>query len=161
LHTAGTGTNYQGLYATVREFKKPTPEQVEATPATFVESKKASDLVDAMVAIDETFDRLKTLRSAPVSATPDNHLLNEATLLREHFREAQRLEDSQKRGATFMNGLASAENRASAFEESLTSSAEQARVDRAFSELSNSCASCHRAYRDKPISAKNNSPLPR
>jgi protein tyrosine phosphatase (PTP) superfamily phosphohydrolase (DUF442 family)/cytochrome c556 len=162
LHTVGTGTNFQGLYAAVRNFRKPTADQIKETSAKFVESIKVSGLVDAMVGIDQTFDRLKTLRAAAASTAPDNHLLNEATLLREHFREAQRLEDSKKRGAEFMKGLAAAENQASAFEDSLTSSAEGARVDRAFSELSNACASCHRSYRDQPLSlTKSAPPLPR
>jgi protein tyrosine phosphatase (PTP) superfamily phosphohydrolase (DUF442 family) len=158
LRTAGTGTNFQGLYATVRSFRKPNAEKLSATPAKFVEAQKASGLVDSMVSIDQTFDRLKTLRAAPVTSAPDNHLLNEATLLREHFREAQRLGDAKKRGGQFMKKLAAAENQASAFEEALGSSTDRVAADRAFNALANSCAACHRTYRDEP---KNPSPLPR
>jgi protein tyrosine phosphatase (PTP) superfamily phosphohydrolase (DUF442 family) len=162
LHTAGTGTNYIGLYATVRAYKKPTSAQLQATPANFTEARKPSGLVDSMVSIDETFDRLKSLRAASASCVPDNHLLNEATLLREHFREAQRLSDSKKRGSNFIKELVEAENQASAFEESLASSTDRASTDRAFKILENSCAACHRAHRDQPsLPAKSDSPLPR
>jgi protein tyrosine phosphatase (PTP) superfamily phosphohydrolase (DUF442 family) len=162
LHAAGTGTNYQGLYATVRDFKSPSVEAVKETPANFSEARKVSGLVDSMVSIDETFDRLKTLRASPVSTRPDNHLLNEATLLREHFREAQRLADSKKRGEQFIKELAAAENEATAFETALTSSSEPAVVERAFSSLANSCVACHKTHRDLPdVAAKSASPLPR
>src|ERR1051325_4899404 len=158
LRTVGTGTNFQGLYSTVRDFRKPNAEQIKAAPAKFVEAQKASGLVDSMVSIDQTFDRMKTLRRAAASASPDNHLLNEATLLREHFREAQRLAEAKKRGAQFMKDLAATENQASAFEDALSSSTDRIAADRAFSALANSCAACHRTYRDEP---KNSSPLPR
>ena len=111
-----------------------------------------------MVSIDETFDRLKSLRTSPVSTGPDNHLLNEATLLREHFREAQRLPDSKKRGAQFMKELTTAETAATAFETALTSSSEPTVVERAFKSLANSCVACHKIHRDPPDAA---SPLPR
>ena len=158
LRTAGTGTNFQGLYATVRDFRKPSTEQLKAVLAKFVEAQKASGLVDSMVSIDQTFDRLKTLRATPFTPGPDNHLLNEATLLREHFREAQRLAEAKKRGAEFMKKLAAAENQAGAFEEALSSSTDLVAADRAFKALANSCAACHRTYRDEP---KNSSPLTR
>jgi protein tyrosine phosphatase (PTP) superfamily phosphohydrolase (DUF442 family) len=161
LHTAGTGTNFQGLYETVRSFQKPSTNQIGLVPANFPESRKVSDLVDAMVSIDETFDRLKTLRASRQSSAPDNHLLNEATLLREHFREAQRLPDSQRRGAQFIKSLAEAEDQAARFEQTLTSSIEGAAIDRNFTELLNACAACHKAYRDKPIAAKIAPPLRR
>jgi hypothetical protein len=107
-------------------------------------------------------DRIKSLRSLPGSSAPDNHLINEATLLREHFREAQRLADARKRGPEFLKRLSAAEARATEFEQSLSSSFDRATADRVFQELANSCASCHRDYRDPPLSGpKNASPLPR
>jgi hypothetical protein len=150
LHVAGTGTNYQGLYATVRNFKKPTRWVLGAVPAMFSEARKPAGIVDSMVSLDETLDRIKSLRSSPGSSGPDNHLLNEATLLREHFREAQRLPDAEKRGPEFLRKLAAAEERATAFEQSLSSSSNAVAADRAFQELANCCVSCHRVYRDQP-----------
>src|SRR4051812_38380013 len=158
LRKVGTGTNFQGLYGTVRSFQKPNAAQLEAAPAKFVEAQRASGLVDAMVSIDETFDRMKTLRAAAATGGPDNHLLNEATLLREHFREAQRLAEAKKRGAEFMKQYAAAESQAGAFEDALSSSTDGVSADRAFKALGNSCAACHRTYRDEP---KNSPPLPR
>ncbi|HUS36920.1 MAG TPA: hypothetical protein VM680_16365 [Verrucomicrobiae bacterium] len=158
LATAGTGTNFVGLFATVRDFRKPSREELEKTPADLKDSQRISGLVDSMVAIDETFERLKTLRAAASSKAPDNHLVSEATLLREHFREARRLDDSKKRGDAFLKMLAEAEDLASAFEDSLTSSTDSLRVERAFGVLEKSCVSCHRTHRDE---AKSSSPLGR
>src|ERR1044072_3259574 len=42
LRTVGTGTNYQGLYATVRDFRRPSAETVNSTPANFLESRQVS-----------------------------------------------------------------------------------------------------------------------
>jgi protein tyrosine phosphatase (PTP) superfamily phosphohydrolase (DUF442 family) len=158
LDTAGTGTNFVGLFATVRDFRKPSRGELEKTPTEFKEAQRISGLVDAMVAIDESFERLKTLRTAASSAAPDNHLISEATLLCEQFREAQRLEDSRKRGHDFLKMLADTEDLASAFEDSLTSSTDALRVERAFIVLERSCVSCHRAHRDE---GKTSSPLGR
>jgi protein tyrosine phosphatase (PTP) superfamily phosphohydrolase (DUF442 family) len=152
LRTAGTGTNFQGLYATVRDFRKPSTEQLKAAPAKFVEAQKASGLVDSMVSLDQTFDRIKTLRSSPYPSGPDNHLLNEASLLREHFREAQRLPDVQKRGVEFVKALTRAEQHAEEFEQSLNSSFDRRAAGIAFNELANSCVACHRTHRDPPLS---------
>lgn len=162
LRAAGTGTNYQGLYATVRHFEKPTIAQLTATKADFVEAKKLSGLVDSMVSIDETFDRLRSLQGASVSAKPDNHLLNEATLLREHFREAQRLADAQRRGAAFLQELSAAESEAASLEDVIGSSSERGAMDRAIRSLGNSCVACHRAHRDQPVvGSKTSLPLGR
>jgi len=162
LHVAGTGTNYQGLYATVRDFKKPARSVLDAVPAKFSEARKPAGIVDSMVSLDETLDRIKSLRSSPASSGPDNHLLNEATLLREHFRETQRLPGAEKRGPEFLRKLAAAEDRASTFEQSLSSSSDAVAANRAFEALSDTCVSCHRLYRDPPLSsAIITSPLPR
>jgi len=160
LRTAGTGTNYQGLYATVRDFKQPIAEELEKTPANFVEAQKPTGLVDSMVSVDETFDRIKSLRAMPSSPGPDNHLMSEATLLREHFREAQRVGDAQKRGADFVKRLSAAEEVARQFEQALSSSFDPVAADRAFKQLSTLCASCHKDFRDAPLSTKKSaSPL--
>jgi protein tyrosine phosphatase (PTP) superfamily phosphohydrolase (DUF442 family) len=158
LDMAGTGTNFVGLFTTVRDFRKPWHGELEKTPTEFKEAQRISGLVDSMVAIDETFERLKTLRTSASSAAPDNHLISEATLLREHFREAQRLEDSRKRGRDFLKMLADTEDLASMFEDSLASSIDALRVERAFTVLERSCVSCHRTHRDE---GKTSSPLGR
>jgi protein tyrosine phosphatase (PTP) superfamily phosphohydrolase (DUF442 family) len=158
LGAAGTGTNFVGLFATVRDFRRPSREELAKTSADFKETQRISGLVDSMVAIDQTFDRLKTLRGAANSDGPDNHLISEATLLREHFREARRLEDSKKRGDGFLKRLAEAEDLTATFEDSLTSSTDAVGVERAFTGLEKSCVSCHRTHRDE---AKSSSPLGR
>lgn len=158
LGVAGTGTNFVGLFATVRDFQKPTREELAKTAPDFKEAQRISGLVDSMVAIDETFERLRALRAAASSPAPDNHLVSEATLLREHFREARRLEDSKKRGNNFLKILDEAEVFASAFEQSIAASTDAVMIERSFRELEKSCVSCHRSHRDE---AKSSSPLGR
>ena len=148
LKAAGTGTNYVGLFETVRKFRKPTEGEMAKTPANFSEARKVSGMVDSMVAIDETFERLKTLRKTSETLSADNHLLSEATLLREGFREIARLPDSKKRGPEFLKLVAETESLAGAFEQSVSSSTDKGAIDRAFMEVQRSCASCHRAHRD-------------
>lgn len=63
MKQAGTAPDYPGLYRAVREFHAPSPEEIArigALPAT----AKTPALVNAMVAIDERFDALKSAQTA-------------------------------------------------------------------------------------------------
>src|SRR5687768_1611489 len=48
LGLAGTGTNFVGLFATVRDFQKPTREELAKTAPDFKEAQRISGLVDSM-----------------------------------------------------------------------------------------------------------------
>lgn len=158
LHAAGTATNYGGLYKTVREFKKPSAAALASLPADFPEAAKVSGLVDAMVAIDTSWDHLKAVHAAGYSAPPshpDIHPASEAVILWEHYREAQRLSDAGQRGADFVERLEKAEAEAKnaerllrAFASDSSSADLRARLDRSFDAISTGCASCHKAHRD-------------
>src|SRR5688572_2963573 len=58
LKAAGTGSNYVGLYQTVREFRPPTAAPLNALPSELPETIKVSGLVEMMVAIDERWNHL-------------------------------------------------------------------------------------------------------
>lgn len=157
LTAAGTATNYVGLYDTVRTFRKPSVEQMRATPAAFPESVRVSGLVDAMVAIDDRWDHLKAVRAAGYEVPkdhPDIRPANEAVILWEHYREAQRLPETARRGAKFTELLRTAEAQAHDAERLLEEYARdrqptiRAQLDRTFDSMANSCASCHRRFRD-------------
>jgi hypothetical protein len=159
LMMAGTATNYVGLYDVVRGFSKPTGEQLDRIPRTFPEIARVSGLVDAMVTIDERWEHLKAVRAAGYQVPkqhPDLKPPNEAVILWEHYREAQRLPDVDiaGRGAKFVESLKKAEAEARDVERLLRLFANdprpdvRAQLDKGFGAMGKTCASCHADYRD-------------
>jgi hypothetical protein len=157
LVAAGTATNYSGLYDVVRAFHKPTVEQLRSVPCEFAEIAKVSGLVDAMVDIDERWDHLKLVRAAGYQA-PKEHAdikpANEAVMLWEHYREAQRLPDAAHHGTDFRDRLKAAEREAREAERLLrlfaaeSKTAVRAQLDKTFDAMAKTCSSCHKSYRD-------------
>jgi hypothetical protein len=167
LAAAGTSTDYDGLFKSVREFKKPSTDEFRKIPAEFPETKEVSGLVDAMVAIDQTFDRMKSMRKAGYKATtadPDANAAHEMTILFEHFLEAQRLPEAQKRGPEFMAKLAAAEQFAkearAAYQKYKVQRDDEGlkTLDAALDSTAKQCSDCHRAYRDNTVTVRLRSP---
>lgn len=158
LEDAGTATNYVGLYEMVRNFKKPSVEQLKAVSSDLPEISKVAGLVDAMVGIDERWDNLKAVRAAGYQAPkdhPDIKPANEAVILWEHYREAQRLPDAAQRGHDFIARLKTAERDAReaerllrSFEATPADATLREQLDKAFDASARNCASCHKTYRD-------------
>lgn len=162
LVTAGTSTNYAGLYAVVREFHMPTSEQLNALPADFPETAKVSGLVEAMVQIDERWEHLKAVRAAgylPPPSHPDIQPANEVVILWEHYREAQRLPDVIANGSDMVERFKAAEAGAKEAERLLRlfgsggNADIKAQLDQTFDALAMSCSACHQAHRD-PVGSK-------
>jgi hypothetical protein len=157
LTAAGTSTNYDGLFKTVRDFKAPSPAELQKIPAEFAESKEVSALVDAMVQIDHAFDRIKKMRAGkyqPPKDDPDLNAAHEMTLLLENFREAQRLPEAEKGGSQFLGKLSEAEQLAkdarAAYQKQLHTGEETLKaLDAAVDSLAKQCSTCHRTYRDR------------
>ncbi len=157
LAYAGTSTNYPGLYQAVRQFQAPTAQQLEATPANFPERASVSGLVEAMVKIDEHWERLKQVRAAGY-VTPKEHPdivpANETVILWEHYREAQRLPEVRQEGPDLVERFGKAEVLAKEVEGLLRlfgsgGSVEiKAQLDKRFDALAKDCSTCHKAYRD-------------
>lgn len=160
LQAAGTATNYQGLYAVVRNFQKPSAADLQSLPTELPEVSKISGLTDAMVEIDARFDNLKAIRGAGYAAPKNNPDLDpsaEAVVLWEHFREAQRLPESAAKGPKFSAQLAAAETEAKKIETLLndfskappeTRASARGRLDKAIDAIASRCSACHREYRD-------------
>ena len=110
-----------------------------------------------MVAIDERWDYFKAYGKAGYQKPrehPDIQPAHEAVILWEHFREAQRLEMSMKLGKDFLERLQAVETLAQTVEKSLLQQeADPAPtwvdLDRQFDALAQSCAACHKIYRDR------------
>jgi hypothetical protein len=150
METAGTATNYAGLYRSVREFRAPTREELRGLPADFPAQARVSDLAEAMVKIDDQFEGLKAIRSAGFHTPADQPDLspgNQSLMLWESLREAQRLEASQKRGENFLAEMGKAENAAKDLHGRLKATATGG-AEQAFQAVAGSCSACHKAHRD-------------
>lgn len=152
LKQAGTAADYPGLHRAVREFRAPTPEEI-ARVGELAETAKTPTLVDAMVAADALFDHLKAQQAAGWDAgagNPARQPAHVAVLLREQFREIARTEDAAKRGDDFRRRLAESEKSAAILCENLRATPrDRAALDAAMKSAAESCAACHRAFRNE------------
>ena len=151
LVLAGTAKDYPGLYRAVREFHAPTAEQLGAIGA-LPEVAKTPALVDTMVAIDERFDVLKNQQRTGWDALPENPDMwpaHQATLLWEQLRELARTDDTAKRPDDYRRLLADAEKSAAALRAALgVSPFDKNKLDAAMKQTTQSCAACHKAFRN-------------
>lgn len=151
LRAAGTAPDYPGLYRATREFQPPTAEQLAAVKE-LPEVTKPSSLVEAMVAIDEHFARLKQSQKAGWKTPPGHADIappHEATLLWEQLRELGRAADMQKRPEDYQLIQAEAESEADTLRGLLKIPADHAAIDYSFRLVSQSCAACHKQYRNQ------------
>lgn len=151
LVRAGTSADYAGLYASV-DLPLPDAARIDAVE-DLPEKSPVPGLVESMVAIDGTWDRLKAIERAgwrPPVDRPDLDPPHEALQLVEHFREAARLPDSLTRGGDFLEMLRAAERRAGDLERSLRSGGPATDLAAASREVGRSCVDCHKRDRDLP-----------
>ena len=150
LKQAGTSDDYAGLYRDIRGFQKPDAETLAKIPSQLPEVTPTPSLVDAMVAIDEHFDRLKSAQAVEwreIPGQPDLSPAQTATLLWEHFREVTRDPSTVKRGAGYAAKLASAEKTAKDLMTVLKAN-DASEKNAAFKAVSRDCAACHKAHRN-------------
>jgi cytochrome c556 len=110
-------------------------------------------MVDTMVEIDQRWDRLRHL--AAHMDHPEK-TANEATLLWEQFREAQRLPESAKLGKSFRTDMAKSEQAALRLRDMLAADAKGAKLpapdlQSAIDGVAKSCKNCHESYRDSTV----------
>ena len=151
LREAGTSPDYPGLYRAAGEFRPPTATEL-ATVKQFPESTKPSSLVEAMVAIDEHFSWLKQAQKAGWKTPPgpaDISPPHEATMLWEQFKEIARTEDTAKRPADYRQKLNEAERATDGLRVRLAQPADAPALDTAFKQSTQTCAACHKSYRNK------------
>jgi hypothetical protein len=153
MKQAGTAPNYVGLWASAREFKKPTKEELDKADATFPSAVPISSLAAAMVSIDERWEHIRAIRAAAWSTpkeSPDLDPPHEALMLREDFRELHRAGETEKRPAGFLQKMAAAELSAQKLEDALRGK-DTEKAQAAFEEIGKNCKSCHATYRDVPL----------
>ncbi len=132
MRQAGTADDYPGLYRAAREFRPATKAQLEQA-GELPEVAKTPALVDAMVALDARLDATKSAASADGA--------QQATLLWEQVRELARSDDATARPADYLAKLGDAEKAAAALRRSVS--------DGTIRALSESCAACHKGYRNR------------
>jgi protein tyrosine phosphatase (PTP) superfamily phosphohydrolase (DUF442 family) len=151
LKEAGTAADYSGLYRSAMEFRLPEAAAL-ARITELPEVAKTSSVVDAMVAIDAEFDRLKTAQKfgwKNIPDQPDMVPAHSTTILWEHLRELIRAEDTSKRPEDYRAKLSAAERAADQFRSALRDvKVEAAARDSAFQTLGKTCADCHKRYRN-------------
>lgn len=151
LKAAGTATEYAGLYKSAMDFRLPDTAAL-ATAIELPEAAKTSSLVEAMVAIDEEMERLKSAQKSGWKAIPNQPDVvpaHTATILWEHFKEMARTDDTVRRPEDYRTKLAASEKAADQFRALLRdASADTAARDTAFKSLGQTCAACHKPYRN-------------
>lgn len=144
LRQAGTADEYAGLYRSVREFQPPSAAAL-ARVGELPEVAKTPALVDAMVALDDHFDLLQAAQKAGWKTAP----ADAATLLWEQLRELARTDDTARRPADYRTHLADSERAAETLRRHLRATPpDPAALDAAFKTASQSCAACHKAFRN-------------
>lgn len=149
LKESGCSPAYEGLFRDVLEWKAPSAEALAAIgpPPSAV---KPQGVRDAMVHVDDRWDFLKASQSASWARLPhfpDATPAHEAGMLREQFRELQRLPEAQAKGADFLALASQAEAAATSLEQALRIESVTS-ADAAWAPLKKSCTDCHAVWRD-------------
>ncbi len=152
LEQMGTSREYAGLYRSVAAFHPADVQEMDAL-GPLPEVAKATSLVDAMVAVDGLFARLRPAVVAGfrgVEGVGETNVVREATLLWEQFREVGRLpENGRRRGVGFRGEAEAAERGALQIKVALGDAEVKPETKVALVEsLGKRCVSCHRRYRD-------------
>ncbi|MDB5352069.1 MAG: hypothetical protein JWN86_3316 [Planctomycetota bacterium] len=157
MERAGTSPDYRGLYASAREFSRPSADEMKQAGKELPERAKVPDLVGTMVQVDERWDRLKAVQKAGFTAPadqPDIDPTHEALQLAEQFREASRLAEVRAKGEDFSRKLGAVERQAADLQEALRgyakvpSSESRKGLEAAFIAVGRSCSGCHARYRN-------------
>ena len=139
-----------GLWESAREAKRADAATLRDLRVDYRETAPIPPLAEAMVAVDGVFERLQLCAKdgwKTPAGHPDVEPPHEALKLREIFVELQRTDDCKSRPEEFRRKMESARAAAEALE-SLLRKGEPA--DAAFAVLRQSCADCHKPYRNTP-----------
>lgn len=160
MKEAGTAADYAGLYGTIERYRAPDLGELAREEGPLPERVEPPGLVERMIEVDKTFDRLKAIQASGFKAPPNQPDLDpahEALMLAEHYREAARLEESRERGDGLVEALARAEGNAVGLREELkrlTTASEDSRgsvlprLQAAYQVVASDCKGCHARHRD-------------
>jgi protein tyrosine phosphatase (PTP) superfamily phosphohydrolase (DUF442 family) len=158
LRFAGTSPNYRGLFRAAEQARLLPAAELDSLRVEFKERAEVPSLATAMVALEHTFDNLRKLSAngwKQSNTPPDIDAAHEALLLREHFAELLRTDNTRQREENYQQLLNDAEQLAEQLEKSLTIS-KSARLrnpeglSTLMKRLEDNCRSCHTRFRDGP-----------
>lgn len=153
LKQAGTSADYQGLYESVDRFQMPAQKMLDKiNPEHDLPAQaKLPGLVELMVEVDAAWDQLKRLdveAELKLTQAEARSLSPTALLLAEHYREAARLSEVERKGADFLKALADAERAALDLQTRLKADQNTSELKAAARLAGQACVSCHRRFRD-------------
>ncbi len=161
LQTFGTGENYKGLWKAARDARPLPAGELKAVKVSYVESQKIPPLAEAMVMVDQRWDRIKAVQKAGWKTPADHPDLDpphEALQLEELLHELTRTDAVHQKPAEFQRLLAEGDEASRGLRMALSASAAAGKsqggaasfleADAAFKRIGNACAACHKAYRD-------------
>jgi protein tyrosine phosphatase (PTP) superfamily phosphohydrolase (DUF442 family) len=145
----GTGPQYVGLWESARKAQKADAADLHRLSVDFRETSPLPPLAEAMVSLDGVLERLQLCAKSgwrKPEGHPDLDPPHEALRIRELLTELLRTEAVRSRPAEF-RVLLEASQAASERLEMALRAAEPA--ERVFAALKESCADCHRPYRNR------------
>ncbi len=155
LRTAGTSTNYAGLFETVRRWEPPSAAALARVPTDFPEVARTTDLIQAMVAVDRAWDHLKAVAAAGYRTPPDQPDLvpaREALRLAERLAESRRFPEVVAAGEELARQFDHAEQEARALAGLFQAGVlDPEALARQFKVVGQTCTDCHRAFRDRAL----------
>jgi protein tyrosine phosphatase (PTP) superfamily phosphohydrolase (DUF442 family) len=149
MRTLGTGSQYRGLWDSAREARPMEIDALRRLPVTFREAAPIPPLAEAMVGLDDVFDRLQLCSKAgwkKPADHPDVDPPHEALRAREICAEIMRTEDFKSRPEEFRKLMET--SRAAAETLELRLRAADPAADQAFAALTRACADCHKPFRN-------------
>ena len=154
-----TSSKYEGLYATIATAEMPLAAATEAFDYGFEAAHAFEGTRACMVEMTRKWDLVKAAKKREWAADPDHpdvDMLQEATQLHQLYEACSALEESKAYPDDYRAWLEDGRAGSEALVRALTecameeSGAEAWRsaADAAYGEISASCASCHKAYRN-------------
>jgi len=148
MKALGTGAQYLGLWASARDARPAEASALRDLSVEFREAAPIPPLAEAMVGLDEAFERLRRCAEAGwirPAGHPDLGPSHEALRVRESLAEILRTDDCRSRPQEFRSWMEGARSAAERLEAGLRAGEP---ADPLLAALRQSCADCHKSYRN-------------
>ena len=154
MKTSGTAPNYAGLYACTASASLLSATTIDQASSEFPAVTRPNGLVEAMLAIDDTNDRLVAIERAGWKVPADHADLvpvAEAAALADHLRLLAASPEIAARPQSFRDLLAKSQGLAQRLEDQLTTvpSGDPARLSADMQALQATCKECHANARNQ------------
>lgn len=156
LDLVGTGKQYQELYDSAANAKRVDDSVLDAMPDSFPKVAIVEPFAIRMAQLERTYDRLVRTQQSnwkPSQVQPEMQPAYEALLLREHFAELLRMEETHVQPEEFGMLMEQCHTAAEHLELQLRSLKGQGQfsfdaIESSFKLIASSCVKCHEKYRE-------------